>query len=219
MGENGRGWRIGDIVEGEAPASPEADDLGRFGWYIVYTGGASEGRAKAAMELRGWKGRVYLPMMGRWKPAFRPVRQRGRLRAERKTRPSKVPMVRIDVPLYPGYLFVAARTAASEYWPLLVIPGIADVIRRAEGYPIRLPTDVIDAISAREAAPETVSANRPKLLMPKAGTVMRVVKGPFASFSGIVTGCDEDGQVHLDVAIFGRSTPVTMPLDDVEAIE
>lgn len=213
--ESGRVWKIGDTVPVEALATQEAWEPGKFGWYIVYTAGASEARVKAAMELRGWT--VYLPKRGEWRPLHKPMIVRGRLRAERRSKAaSKVPMERIEVPLYPGYLFVAARSEASEFWSLKVIHGVADVLQRAEGYPIRLGNAVIGEMEARAAQPETAATKRPKLLMPKVGTAMRVIAGPFASFNGVVTGCDEGGQVRIDVVIFGGATPVIMHLDDLE---
>ena len=42
------------------------------------------------------------------------------------------------------------------------------------------------------------------------GEVVRIVEGPFASYNATVVACDEHGQVRAEVALFGRSTPVTL---------
>lgn len=202
-------WRIGDIVEDAHRQATQV--VGPESWFIIYTGGASETRCQAALALRGWES--YIPMRGEW----RIIRSRGRLRADR-TKGTKAKSQRIEVPLFPGYLFVQSRRIAGEVETLLFVHRVADVIRRGTGDPVRLFADDIADLRQREGQPDTVQAARPKPLMLKAGTAVRITRGPFASFDGTVEEGDDSGLVKVGVAVFGRTTPILLPLDDIEVL-
>lgn len=52
----------------------------------------------------------------------------------------------------------------------------------------------------------------------KEGEAVRIVDGPFASYSGLVMQCFEKGRALIDISIFGRSTAVEMDLDQFEKV-
>ncbi len=217
MSEQGKVWRIGDIVEtGRAGRSGEAVRApGREGWYIVYVAGG-DGRAVQALERRGWT--VYRPMMTRYVT----VKKRGGLRADRtqsrKRRREQPSMQRISVPLYPRYLFVAADSRLGAWWMMLDIPGVAAVIRHGSSEVVRLDDAVVEAIRDEEASGEHDEREPCNILKPLANAAVRIVKGPFQGFAGrVVEGGDPD-TVRCEVGVFGGTTPVSMPLDHVEVI-
>lgn len=209
----GRIWKVGEIVGTVDREAPKAEP-GRFGWYIVYTGGASEARCQLQLERRGWS--VYVPMIETWRPKFRPRVPRGRLRAERRKRITMPEMEKVETPRYPGYLFVEARSPGHEYWDLLRIPNIADVIRRLDGVSIRLAQPVIEAIKAKGTkAPD----KPPKPLLPKVGSRVRIVNGPFLGFYGEIEEAVGIHAIKVGVAIFARTTPVVLALDEIEILQ
>jgi transcriptional antiterminator RfaH len=217
MSEQVRVWRIGDIVQqgvsgrhGAARPAP-----GRNGWYIVYVAGGDAG-AVHALERRGWT--VYRPMMTR----FVAVKRRGGLRADRtqsRLKRRELPTTqRITVPLYPRYVFVAVDPSRGAWWALLDIPGVAAVIRHGSSEVVRLDNGVVDAIRAEEAGGKHDEREPANLLKPLPKTTVRIVKGPFASFDGLVVAGGDLDTVRCEVAVFGGPVPVCMPLDHVEVI-
>ena len=110
MSEQGKVWRIGDIVGYEPRgAAKRAIDC----WYVVYVRG-SETAAVRALERRGWT--TFLPMAERWvrqkrRTGLRADRRMSKLRKGRAER-EKQQMRRIEVPLYPRYVFVAVQAGS-----------------------------------------------------------------------------------------------------------
>lgn len=215
MSEQGKVWRIGDIVE-TAPAGRAgaiARTPGHEGWYIVYVAGG-DGRAVHALERRGWT--VYRPMITRYVT----VKKRGGLRADRtqsrKKRREQPTMQRITVPLYPRYLFVAADSRLGAWWMLVDIPGVAAVIRHGSSEVVRLDDAVVDGIRSVEASGEYDENEPVNVLKPLPNMPVLIVKGPFQGFPATVVEGGDPDTVKCDVGVFGGTVPVFMPLDHVE---
>ncbi len=83
------------------------------------------------------------------------------------------------------------------------------------------------AISAAEAArilnTKEDIANAPKVRVTvdyEIGDQIKVLDGPFASFSGVVEELDFDkNRVKVSVSIFGRATPVELDFEQVELLK
>ena len=59
---------------------------------------------------------------------------------------------------------------------------------------------------------------KPKVLFEK-GEDIKVVNGPFATFSGVVEEVNpEKGKLRVMVSIFGRSTPIELDFTQVEKV-
>lgn len=214
--QHGKIWQIGEIVDYLPSASERAVRQPSEGWFIVYTGGCDERRAAASLALRGWV--VYLPLVAKWVP----VKKRGGLRAERKKRNKgdvTEPMRRIEVPLYPRYLFVEVEPKASTHWPLMDVPGVSSVLRRDADTFVNLDRDAIADIEMRVSTHDDAPPRRANLLKPQAGTAIRITGGPFADFTAIVAPGGHEAEVKCELELFGRPTPVRVDLDDIEVLE
>ena len=81
----------------------------------------------------------------------------------------------------------------------------------------------ISAEEAREVLQKTGEIRGEKVLKPKqsfsAGEQVRIVEGPFESFTGSVEEVNlEKGKLRVTVGIFGRSTPVEVDFLQVEKV-
>lgn len=124
---------------------------------------------------------------------------------------------------FPGYILVQIDSQLdngipridSESWHLVrethrVMGFIGGTAER----PLPITEAEADKILQRVKAEET--SDTPKVLFSK-GDLVRVVDGPFNDFNGVVEGVDAaKGKIDVSVLIFGRSTTVTLTIDQVE---
>jgi transcription antitermination factor NusG len=219
MSEQGKVWRIGDIVgyEPRGVAALRSVDC----WYVVYVRGV-ESVAVRALERRGWT--VFLPMAERWvqqtkrRLGLRADRRMSKLRKGRAER-EKLFQRRIEVPLYPRYVFVAAQTAGRAWWQIQDIPEVSAVIRSDRDTVVRLSPDFIDGLRGRQERGEFVDKEAVNPLRPIQNSRVSIIDGPFAGFTGLVVAGGCDSTVICEVAVFGGATPVEMPLDHIRPLD
>jgi transcription antitermination factor NusG len=126
-------------------------------WYAAYTSANQEKRV--AQELTRRSVECYLPL-------YRSVRR------------WKDRCVRLELPLFPGYVFV--RVALRERLRVLQIPGVARLVG-FDGHPAPVPNEDIDAIRA------CLSGDHALLPHPYLdGQRVRVLSGPLAGLTGVV---------------------------------
>ena len=113
----------------------------------------------------------------------------------------------------PGYVLVKMILNDQTYHLIKETPKVTGFLG-AGNKPMPVSQKEVDRI--RGVATE--SAERPRSTITfEIGENVRVVDGPFASFSGVVEGVDEDTQrVKVAVSIFGRATPVELEFAQVE---
>jgi transcription antitermination factor NusG len=51
------------------------------------------------------------------------------------------------------------------------------------------------------------------------GDPIDIVSGPYAMFSAVVTGAVENGMVRADIMLFGRTSPVDIPVGNVKPVD
>ena len=182
-------------------------------WYAIEI--KPKGEDKAERDLRNAGFSVYAPVA----------------RFERWNKRKKVNVER-SVRLMPRYMFISARHI-GELWRAVHSSRLVSRVLGANGLPSRLnhsETAALEAVMKAEQDYEfdTTSAARirrgeigksaretARIKFP-VGSHVRITKGPLASFTAEVTTVNGRGKLEALVSIFGRTSPVELPVDSVE---
>jgi transcription antitermination factor NusG len=156
-------------------------------WYAAYTSANHEKRV--AQEL-GWRSvESYLPLYGsvrRWK--------------DRR--------VRLEMPLFPGYVFV--KMALRERLRVLQVPGVARLVG-FEGQAAPVPDEDIEAIRT------CLAGGHPLLPHPylERGQRVRVVSGPLAGLTGVVVRRKKQTRLVISFDLLMRSVAVEVEGEEI----
>jgi len=159
-------------------------------WYALYT--CAKHEMKVAEQLVCRSVEHFLPLylsVRRWK--------------DRK--------VHLQLPLFPGYLFV--RLALRDRFQVLQVPGVAKLIG-FNGMPTTLPQEEIEAL--RTGLAKSVRAKpHPYLTL---GRRIRVNAGPLAGLQGILVKRKNTARIVVSVELIQRAMAVEVDEADVEAV-
>jgi transcription antitermination factor NusG len=159
-------------------------------WYAAYTSANHEKRVAEQLEVRSVE--RFLPLyesMRRWK--------------DRR--------VKLELPLFPGYVFV--RLALRDRLQVLQVPGVARLVG-FNGLPCALPDSEIEAIHTclvRKAAFEP----HPYV---QVGRRVRVKAGPLEGLEGIVIRKRNRLRFVISLDLIHRSAAVEVEAADLEPI-
>lgn len=114
---------------------------------------------------------------------------------------------------FPGYVLVE-MVLDDDTWHLVrKTPRVLGFIGGTAERPAPISKKEADAILNR--LNESVDKPRPKVMF-EVGEMVRVTEGPFADFEGSVEEVDyEKSRIHVNVSIFGRTTPVELDFNQV----
>lgn len=116
---------------------------------------------------------------------------------------------------FPGYVLIKMEMSDAA-WHL--IKNTDKVTGFLGGGKKPVPVRESEAMALIKRIEEGVDSPRPSVTFDIAEEV-RVIDGPFASFTGTVEGIDEEKQkLKVSVSIFGRATPVELDYGQVEKI-
>ncbi|MBX4944625.1 transcription termination/antitermination protein NusG [Rhizobium binae] len=120
-------------------------------------------------------------------------------------------------PVMPGYVLVQCAASAHAFLALRRVKHVIGIIGGAE-MPYRIPLKHIEKF--RERARSGGYDYRPVGIIDyRLGEVVRVIEGPFASFSAEVIAFDgEKHRIEVEVEIFGRKTPVELDVAQIEKV-
>ena len=190
----------------------EAADLR---WYVCTTAPQQERRAAASLRreaerLASWGLPpliAYVPCDTVWK---------------RRTRGSlTLPRLEVQTPRLRSYVFVAARGGLQPQHLGVMSErdaerqnkhGLIAVLGSREGLPISLPASD-KGFLARMAEDELAASQVRRVgeIRLEVGDTIQVKEGPFATYSGTVTGVDtEHERLQVELTIFGRATPIEL---------
>ena len=113
-----------------------------------------------------------------------------------------------DRKLYPGYVFVKMVYSDNTWHAIRSIRGVAGFVGPSGEDPIPLTDDEVYEMGVEK---------REIVVNYAVGDTVRILDGPFSSFTGIVEGIEVDkNSVSVVVTMFGRETSVEFELDQVE---
>ena len=115
-----------------------------------------------------------------------------------------------DRKLYPGYVFIKMVYSDDTWHVIRNIRGVAGFVGPAGSDPVPLTEDEVYQMGVEK---------REIVVSYTVGDTVRILDGPFSSFTGVVENIEvENNSVSVVVSMFGRETPVEFELDQVEVV-
>lgn len=163
-------------------------------WFCAITQPRQEDRADEELRKQGFV--TFLPTV--W---------------ERRTKSRKI--VRVEVPMFDGYIFVRFDPVRDPWGVIPNTRGIRDagLLGMRPGRPSPLPDALIDFIATHAAGLNAEFVERARASLK--GSMVRVTAGAWAGFVGECTMHRND-RVRLLLSLFGRATEVEMQASRVE---
>ena len=169
------------------PSGPQTSPA----WYAVYAQVRHESKVYTRLVAKSFE--CLFPQIERW----------SRRRDRRK---------RIQVPIFPGYLFV--RTALDNYnhVQILQTPGVVRLVRNEDG-PLPVPDSQIGSLVTLLGS-NSVITTHPYL---QEGTWVRIVNGPLYGCEGIlVRKRNQKSRLVVAIDIIQQAVSVDLSEQDVE---
>lgn len=132
---------------------------------------------------------------------------------ERRTKNRKI--IRVEVPMFPGYVFMRFDRQ-HDNWPVILnTKGIRALLGPHKSSPTAVPADLIHAIAdnATHLNAEFAAMARAKLV----GRRLRVTTGPWFGFEGQCV-MHRGERVRLLMSLFGRETHIDTVTSRVERL-
>ena len=173
-------------------------------WYIIHAYSGFEGKVRdqiladaSRLGLEGMVESVEVPT-----EKVTEVRRGKKVQSERK--------------FFPGYVLAKLEMNDQVYHLVKNTPKVTGFLG-SSGKPQPISEAEAARILNTKAEAEAAQPKAEKKVSFEIGDSVKVLDGPFASFSGIVEEIDyEKGRVKVSVSIFGRATPVELDFDQVE---
>jgi len=160
---------------------------GELKWYAAYTSANHEKRVAEQLQSRSVEN-------------FLPLYESVRRWADRR--------VRLQLPLFPGYVFV--RMAARDRLKVLEVPGVAHVVGFG-GHLTPVPEEDIQAIRMCLAGPNRVEPHR----YLRRGQRVRVSNGPLTGLTGIIVRQKKQTRFVISFDLLQRSVAVEIEAADL----
>jgi len=150
---------------------------------------------------------VYDSITGKKIDAFLP---RTRKKSKRKDR-----KLMIEVPLFPGYLFVRSTIEPSAQLNILKTLGAVRLLGNTQG-PLPIPDSQIKSLQLMTAA--NVDLITGSLMLLQKGDPVMILEGPMAGVKGEFTRHKGRGRVIIKIDLLGQFVGVEMDGENVEKI-
>jgi transcriptional antiterminator NusG len=171
-------------------------------WYIVHTASGSEKKVRDAIFEQAEKRN----MSEFFEEVLIPSVESSEVRRGKK--------VLTEKKIMPGYIIVRMKMT-NEAWHLVkAIPKVGAFLGGGAK-----PSPVSDAEVERIVSHISSGALSLSNVSYEVGKAVRVIDGPFESFSGVVEEVDlVKSRLRVSVSIFGRETPLDLGFDQVENV-
>ncbi len=172
-------------------------------WYIIHTYSGFENKVAESLRTRA-EAFGFADKIGQ---VLIPTEEVVELRNGKKVTSKRL--------VYPGYVLVEMEMNDELWHAVKNTPRVTGFVGGGTT-PTPLSADEVNSILYRQAS--SAERPRPKMTFEKNDNV-RIIDGPFASFSGKVDEVNTDrGTLRVMVTIFGRATPVELEFLQVEKI-
>jgi len=119
----------------------------------------------------------------------------------------------INVPLFPGYLFVKTDLNPVEHLEIKKTVGVVSLVGTAEG-PVSVPDNALESLKIMTHADQFIEIGR----RIKAGSRVMVIRGPFTGVEGILIRRKGKGRVIVNIDPLEQFAGVEIDMDDIEAL-
>jgi len=168
-------------------------------WYVVHTYSGYENKVKMNLEKTIENRELY--------DCIDDVQVPMEEQVEIKDGKKKITLKKV----FPGYVLIHMIMTDDSWYVVRNTPGVTGFVGPGSK-PIPLQKSEIDVILRQMGVDEP----RPKLDF-TIGETVRVIKGPFENFSGVIEEINpERGKLKVLVSMFGRETPVELEYNQVE---
>lgn len=161
-------------------------------WYVLHT--RSHFENVVFTSLTGKEIETFLPKM--------------RVKSRRKDRHKM-----IDVPVFPGYLFVRSTLSPAAHVDILKTAGAVRLIGNSAA-PVPVPDETVESLRIMTDVPDSIFTGHRF----ERGDRVRVAAGPFAGVIGIFSRYQGQERVVVEVEILGRFAAVEVTEEDVEPL-
>ena len=163
-------------------------------WYALYVQVNHE--KEVAKRLEQKEVSCFLPLMETW--------------SKRRDRRKK-----IQLPMFPGYVFVHVLLDSSANLTLVKTPGALSLLHNSDG-PLSIPTFQIENLRTLVTSVQPLQIHS----YLKEGDWVRVMRGPLAGCVGILLRTDpKRGRLVVSVDIIRQSVSVELDLEDIEPLK
>jgi transcription antitermination factor NusG len=177
-------------LESTEYALPHETAMARVHWYATYTCANHEKQVAAELQLRALE--CFLPL-------YRSVRR------------WKDRRVTLDLPLFPGYLFV--RLALRDRVRVLQIPSVVHLVSFS-GHPVAISDDEMDLLR-RSLSHSLCAEPHPFLTV---GRRVTIIRGPLAGCEGILRRRKNKFRFVISIDLIRSACAVDVDAADVQPI-
>ena len=161
-------------------------------WHVLYSRSRFENVVHDSLRKKSME--VFLP----------------KIKVSRKRRDRKVV---INVPLFPGYLFVKTDLHPVEHLEIKKTVGVVNLVGNAEG-PVSVPDHALESLKIMVCGDQFIETGR----RITAGSRVMVIRGPFTGVEGILVRQKGKGRVIVNIDPLEQFAGVEIDMDDIEVL-